>query len=117
MKKIFAIAASVALALATTGCMTVTPGWGNGGILGSLGGQGSRYVSSLNENTTAIACEKQGESTAQFLFGAIPLTHMGDITVATAAKNGGIKKIATIETKKTSILGIIVTYTTVVTGE
>ena len=40
-----------------------------------------------------------------------------DASIQTAAKNGGIKRIATVDIKKTSILNIIVTYETIVTGE
>lgn len=40
-----------------------------------------------------------------------------DASIQTAAKNGGIKKIATVDIKKTSVLNIIVTYETIVTGE
>jgi len=40
-----------------------------------------------------------------------------DASIQTAAKNGGIKKISTVDLKQTSILGIIVTYETIVTGE
>lgn len=40
-----------------------------------------------------------------------------DASIQTAAKNGGIKKISTVDVKHTSILGIITTYETIVTGE
>jgi uncharacterized protein YdbL (DUF1318 family) len=35
----------------------------------------------------------------------------------TAAKNGGITKISTIDIKQTKVLNLIVAYTTIVTGE
>lgn len=40
-----------------------------------------------------------------------------DASIATAAKNGGITKVSTVDITHTSILGIVVTYTTTVTGE
>lgn len=40
-----------------------------------------------------------------------------DASIQTAAKNAGIKKISTVDIKKTSILGIVVTNETIVTGE
>ena len=40
-----------------------------------------------------------------------------DASIRTAAKNGGITKISTVDIKNTSILNIIVTYETIVTGE
>ncbi|MCB8964877.1 MAG: hypothetical protein H6536_07565 [Bacteroidales bacterium] len=40
-----------------------------------------------------------------------------DASIKTAAKNGGISKISTVDIKHTNVLGIIVTYETVVTGE
>ena len=40
-----------------------------------------------------------------------------DASIQTAAKNGGISKISTVDIKHTSILNIIVTYETIVTGE
>lgn len=40
-----------------------------------------------------------------------------DASIRTAAKNAGITKISTVDVKKTSLLNIIVTYETIVTGE
>ncbi len=45
-----------------------------------------------------------------FFFGA-------DASIQKAAQNGGIKKISTVDLKTTNVLGIIVTYETIVTGE
>ena len=39
-----------------------------------------------------------------------------DASIQTAAKNGGIKKISTVDLKQTDMLGIIQTYETIVTG-
>ncbi|MEA3448894.1 MAG: TRL-like family protein [Bacteroidota bacterium] len=40
-----------------------------------------------------------------------------DASIQKAAQNGGIKKISTVDLKTTTVLGIIVTYETIVTGE
>ena len=40
-----------------------------------------------------------------------------DASIRTAAKNGGITKISTVDIKQTSVLNLIVTYETIVTGE
>ncbi len=94
MKKLVVSAlAAIALAAVATSCTTVSP----------------RMVSSAS-------IEKTGEATGLLLFGALPLTS-ADWSVATAAKNGGIKKVATVDFKRHSILGIVVWNTTIVTGE
>jgi hypothetical protein len=41
----------------------------------------------------------------------------GDASIRTAAKNGGISKISTVDLKRTSLLGIVETYECIVTGE
>ncbi len=40
-----------------------------------------------------------------------------DASIKTAAKNGGITKISTVDVKTGTILNLIVTYETIVTGE
>lgn len=40
-----------------------------------------------------------------------------DASIQTAAKNGGITKISTVDIKQGTILGLIFTYETIVTGE
>ena len=40
-----------------------------------------------------------------------------DASIQTAARNGGITRIYTVDIKHTSILNIVVTYETIVTGE
>ncbi len=40
-----------------------------------------------------------------------------DASIKSAAQNGGITKISTVDIKQTSLLNIIVTYETIVTGE
>ncbi|AEK22914.1 TRL-like family protein [Capnocytophaga canimorsus] len=40
-----------------------------------------------------------------------------DASIRSAAKNGGITKISTVDIKHSSILGLVVSYETIVTGE
>jgi len=40
-----------------------------------------------------------------------------DASIQSAAKNGGITKISTVDVKHSSFLNIIVSYETIVTGE
>ncbi len=40
-----------------------------------------------------------------------------DASIKTAAKNAGITKISTVDVKCSNILGIVITYETIVTGE
>lgn len=58
---------------------------------------------------------KRGQSTGTCYLGA--LCFDVDASIQTAAKNAGISKISTVDLKTTNTLGIIITYTTIVTGE
>ena len=40
-----------------------------------------------------------------------------DASIMSAAKNGGISKISTVDQKQGNILGLVQTYETIVTGE
>jgi hypothetical protein len=40
-----------------------------------------------------------------------------DASIQTAAKNGGITKISTVDIKQSNILNLLVSYETIVTGE
>lgn len=58
---------------------------------------------------------KRGQSTGTCYLGV--LCFDVDASIQTAAKNAGITKISTVDLKTTNVLNIIITYTTVVTGE
>ena len=58
---------------------------------------------------------KTGTATATGYLGFLFLD--ADASIKTAAKNGGITKISTVDIKQTSLLNLIVTYETIVTGE
>jgi len=65
--------------------------------------------------TSNAVGSKVGTSKATGYLGV--LFFNADASIRTAAKNGGITKISTVDVKAGSILGIIVTYETIVTGE
>jgi len=58
---------------------------------------------------------KVGSATATGYLGI--LFFDADASIRTAAKNGGITKISTVDIKYGNILNLIVTYETIVTGE
>lgn len=95
MKKVIGALVAAATLLLAIGCTTVAPGAFDAG---------------------ASANAKRGEATGGFLFGLIPVTS-ADVSISTAAANGGIKKIATVDHKDVSYLGLWVVKTTIVTGE
>mgnify|MGYP006084597599 FL=1 len=57
---------------------------------------------------------KTGEASYKVIFGFRPMN--ADASIATAAENGGITKVSTVDVKITGGL-FKTTYTTVVTGE
>lgn len=58
---------------------------------------------------------KVGTAKATGYFGVLFFNQ--DASIRTAAKNGGITKISTVDIKTGTILNLIVTYETIVTGE
>lgn len=64
--------------------------------------------------TSNTSYSKMGSATASSIFGLIAV---GDASINTAAKNGGITRIHHVDFKSTSILGIYATYTVFVYGE
>jgi NADPH-dependent curcumin reductase CurA len=55
-------------------------------------------------------------ATTNFLWGNF-VSGTADFSIQTAAKNGGISKIATVDVKVKDTLRLFTTYTTIVTGE
>lgn len=64
--------------------------------------------------TSNVRGSKMGTSKANSYLGLIAI---GDASVDTAAKNAGITRISHVDSKKTSILGIVNTTVTIVYGE
>jgi hypothetical protein len=58
---------------------------------------------------------KVGSAKATGLLGIVFFN--ADASIKTAAKNGGISKISTVDIKQSNFLNIIVSYETIVTGE
>jgi hypothetical protein len=68
-----------------------------------------------NEGVTgATLGPKTGEACSKSILG---LVTTGDATVPTAMKNGGIKKVSSVDNRYEQILGVVATYCVVVTGE
>lgn len=57
---------------------------------------------------------KTGKSCASSILGVVGI---GDSSIASAAKAGGVTKVATVDSENFGILGIYATNCTVVTGE
>ena len=95
MKRLAKCISVFGIAVALFSCTTISPNYGI---------------------ATDARMDKTGEASGTFLFGMIPLMS-ADISVSTAAKNAGIKRISTVDSKKFSVLGIVVVKTTIVTGE
>lgn len=92
-KKIKFLAAAFALAILISSCSLTLPVNATGYAVGS----------------------KVGTATATGYLGV--LFFNADASIRTAAKNGGITRISSVDIKQTSLLGIIVTYETIVSGE
>ncbi|WP_053002450.1 TRL-like family protein [Kordia jejudonensis] len=81
-----------ALALAMTSCSITMPVTATSNAVGS----------------------KVGKSSATVVLG---FAFNEDASIRTAAKQGGISKISTVDIKVKNVLGLIVTYETIITGE
>ncbi len=68
----------------------------------------------VNATSNAVG-KKVGTASATGYLGILFFDQ--DASISTAAKNGGITKISTVDIKQTNILNLIVTYQTIVTGE
>ena len=90
--------------LAFTGC-AMTHGPVRGGHLTLATGP----VSSSGQ----VESSKIGEAGCVSILG---MFGFGDCTIKTAAANGGISQISSVEAKTVSVLGLFASYTTVVRG-
>ena len=93
IKKIKTIIVLLAVAAMVTGCSLTLPVTATSNSVGS----------------------KVGTAKATGYFGV--LFFDADASIRTAARNGGITQISTVDIKHTSVLNLIVTYETIVTGE
>jgi hypothetical protein len=100
------LSAVAMLAALTGGCAMSANAPVTGGLY--LSANGATAVSS-NELGS-----KSGKSCASSILGIVGT---GDASVATAAKAGGISRVASVDSENFGILGIYATNCTVVTGE
>lgn len=92
-KKIFTYVAVLAIAVSMTSCSLTLPVCATSNPVGN----------------------KVGSATATGFLGV--LFFDADASIQTAAKRAGITKISTVDIKAGNVLGLIVTYETIVTGE
>ena len=104
MKRLLATAfAGLLTAVSLTGCTMVTPM--NGGLYTDL-----TAVVALGP---AAGSSKKGEAKLTSILGVA----LGDASLETAMKNGGITKVHHVDTKTKNILGVYGEYTIIVYGE
>ncbi len=101
MKKILGVLVFAAL---FTGCATQTP----------VGFIITDNTLPMQVGDNSVKSAKVGTATSKSYVGMIAV---GDASIQTACKNGGITKISHVDWKVKSILGFIGEYTTTVYGE
>ena len=101
MKK-FSLVLGIAALLLFSGCATTSP-------VGALYTEAKLPITA----TSSADASKEGEATCTSILGLIAV---GDCSIETAAENGKITNIKSVDKKVFSILGIYSTYTTVVKG-
>lgn len=100
------LSALVILAALSTGCAMSLAQPVTGSIY-----QGTNGATAATSNNLG---GKTGKSCATSILGAVGI---GDASIASAAKAGGITKIAAVDSENFGVLGIYATNCTVVTGE
>jgi hypothetical protein len=107
MKKTLTLAAlSTAAALTFSGCAMTVGAPATGFLMTNATGPGMA--------ATSHKIVKEGRSTCKSILGVVA---SGDCSISTAAKNGGITKVATVDYEVSNILGIIASTTIIVKGE
>ncbi len=107
MKKLSLLAAA---ALALTGCAGLA--YGSRPVTGNIGVIGETSAGEAVTNNTVGS--KTGTACSESILGIVT---KGDASYATAAKNGNIKKIFTVDNTYKQIMGFYAKYCVVVTGE
>jgi hypothetical protein len=104
MKRLLAtVFVGVLAAVSLTGCTIVSP----------LHGGLYTEVTAASFVGTAAGSSKKGEAKATSILGVA----LGDASLETAMKNGGITKVHHVDTKSRNILGVYGEYTVIVYGE
>lgn len=107
MKNFAKVTALSALAAITfSGCAMTVGSPATGFIYTDAKGPGH-----MTENTIG---SKVGTTTCSSILGIVA---SGDCSIQTAAKNGGIKKVATVDFKVNNVLGLFASTEVIVTGE
>lgn len=106
MKKLGLLFATCAIAIVVTGCLSApfTP------PLGLY----SEISAPLSTEGPITLGSKTGEATAKSILGIVAI---GDCSINTAAKNGGLKTIRHVDYRYKNILGVVQETTVVVYGE
>ncbi len=108
--RILKIAVVLLVGAGFVGC-SISPhiGPGGGGIFSDF------HVPAIYDSVNQVGPgSKNGSSELTSYLG---LVNLGDASIYTAANNGGISEIKTVDHHYTSILGIVQTWKTNVTGE
>ncbi len=109
MKKLMLLAAGVLVMGAMSGCA------GYGAFTTNASNFGAWYTDTTTSTAVGGASiKKSGSSESMSILGLIA---MGDAGAGAAAANGGITKVAVVDTKFMHILGIYAKTTTTVHGE
>ncbi|HXX92014.1 MAG TPA: TRL-like family protein [Planctomycetota bacterium] len=103
MRLLATLSLALVVAVSFSGCTSITPM--NGSLYTDV--QGPVAVGS------ATGSSKVGEAKATSIVGVA----LGDCSISTAMKNGGITKVHHVDTKVRNILGVYAEYTTIVYGE
>lgn len=103
-KSLLSLAAAAVALFAFTGCSVAT----------SPVGLVYTDATTPHETTNNEGAAKEGRAECKSILSIVAT---GDCSIGTAAKNGGIRKIQSVDTHVNSILGIISTYTTIVRGQ
>ena len=103
-KTVIGLLSVAAMAVSLQSCITTQAG--TGGLYTDVK-QGEMATSNIRGS-------KVGTAKASCYVG---LVAVGDASVDTAAKNGGITRISHVDSHKKSILGIVTSTTTIVYGE
>lgn len=106
MNRTIIITAVALSAVLFSGCARTVGAPGAGSIV--VAGQGPGVVGS------ATVGVKNGETSCTSILGLIAT---GDCSIASAAKNGGIQKISTVDYDVFTLFGLYSKTTTMVTGE
>jgi uncharacterized protein YceK len=105
------IALALVAAVGLSGCAGLAFQRANGSMGGWIYSE-----TKANDQVTDVSVTpaKTGEACSMSILGWVTT---GDSSVPTAAKNGGIKKIASVDNNFMQVLGIYAKFCTVVTGE